>query len=139
MNTVLSDACSEIGFIEIFRAFQRTHVSTHAIGLLLHYLLELPNSTSRYGGGLGLRRVQWQAHSENKPSVRAAERMGFRLEGIMRWRRILPQAKRGLDTPSERAGGGLKGRHSAILSLCWDDWELEGGRELVEKQMERKN
>lgn len=140
LNTLAEHASTEIGFITIFRAFQRSHVSTHAIGLLLHYLLELPDSkSSPYGPGIGLRRVQWQAHADNKPSVRAAERMGFKLEGIMRWQRVLPIGKRGYDVPTERAGGDRKGRHSAVLALCWDDWELEGARELVRKQMERTN
>lgn len=29
------------------------------------------------------------------------------------------------------------GRHTCRLSVCWDDWELEGVREAVQKQMDR--
>jgi RimJ/RimL family protein N-acetyltransferase len=41
-------------------------------------------------GGLGLRRVVWQTHSENEASKNAAVRMGFEFEGIARWHRIFP-------------------------------------------------
>ncbi|KAG8697547.1 hypothetical protein FRC09_007785 [Ceratobasidium sp. 395] len=72
-------ASIEIGYAIVLPAYQRTFVSTHAIGLLLRYALDLP-----VDGGLGLRRVQWQAHADNAPSIRAAQRMGMKLEGIMR-------------------------------------------------------
>lgn len=80
---------TEIGYIMILPEFQRTHVNTNALGLLMHYCLDLPADLAKgelkYGPGLGLRRVQWQCHADNAPSVRAAERMGFKLEGIIRW------------------------------------------------------
>lgn len=135
----------------ILPAFQRTHVLTNAVGLLLHYCLELPvaalslpsitaaQRTQRFGPGLGLRRVQWQAHADNKPSVRAAERLGFKMEGIIRWDRILRTDKAGAVPPPERAfvNPGI-GRHCVRLAMCWDDWDLEGGREHVQAQMDRK-
>lgn len=46
------NAVTEMGVI-IFPAFQRTHVATNAIGLLLLYTLDPPSA-----GGLGLRRVE---------------------------------------------------------------------------------
>ncbi|QRV78860.1 GNAT family acetyltransferase [Ceratobasidium sp. AG-Ba] len=76
-STALSSL--EIGFIVILPPYQRTHVSSHAIGLLMNYALDMPKD-----GGLGVRRVQWQAHASNKPSVKAAERLGFKMEGIIR-------------------------------------------------------
>lgn len=141
---------TEIGYVMILPLFQRMHVLTNAVGLLMHYCLELPSSAlslpsitpsqraQRFGPGLGLRRVQWQARADNKASVRAAERMGFKTEGISRWSRILSPDKVG-DRPSpERAlanpGVGL---HVVRLAMCWDDWELEGGREHVQAQMDR--
>ncbi|KAL5522951.1 hypothetical protein ACEPAF_1218 [Sanghuangporus sanghuang] len=85
LNTSVIDQCAEIGFITIFPEYQRTHVTTNAVGLLLHYCLELPKSTkSKYDPGLGLRRVQWQTHGDNAASVGAAECMGFRREGLIR-------------------------------------------------------
>lgn len=142
LNTSDVDQCTELGYIMVFPAFQRTHISSNAIGLLVHYCLELPAESAKgelkYGPGIGLRRVQWQAHADNAPSVRTAQRMGFRLEGYIRWQRVLDMHKTGPAVPPERlALCARPGRHSAMLSLCWDDWELEGGRETVQKQMDR--
>lgn len=38
-----------------------------------------------------------------------------------------------LDVQGRKLAGG---RHSAMLSVCWDDW-IDGGRELVERLMRR--
>ena len=67
----------EIGPVVVFPPWQRTFVSSHAIGLLLTYALNLPHE-----GGLGLRRVAWTANPFNVGSVRAAERMGLKVEGV---------------------------------------------------------
>ncbi|CAE6426205.1 unnamed protein product [Rhizoctonia solani] len=72
-------ASIEIGYVIVLPPYQRTFVSTHAIGLLLNYALQKPGD-----GGLGLRRVQWMAHADNAASVRAAERMGLKMEGVLR-------------------------------------------------------
>ncbi|KAF7986826.1 hypothetical protein HWV62_12520 [Athelia sp. TMB] len=106
---------AEIGFVIVLPAFQRTHVARTAIGLLLRYALDAPSGD---GGGLGLRRVQWQAHSENKASVRAAERLGFRVEALIRWDRVLRDDKLG-----KVGRGGQIGRDTWMLGICWDDWE----------------
>jgi hypothetical protein len=150
--------------------YQRTFVSTHAIGLLLDYALQKPGD-----GGLGLRRVQWMAHADNTASVRAAERMGFKMEGVLRyvvrldiilsfvlfnqrvesvlivwvitfvfvivnlrWDRTVPIDKENGIKPREGDVLQLRGRHSAILAMCWDDWE-DGGREHVRKMMARRS
>ncbi|KEF58655.1 uncharacterized protein A1O9_06581 [Exophiala aquamarina CBS 119918] len=127
--------------IVIFPRFQRTFVGTHAHGLLLQQCLDpLPS-------GLGLRRVQWQANSQNTTSIRAAQRMGYQLEGIMRWERALAEGKTGIG-PSDAQGKGLPmldangktlgiGRHSAMLAICWDDWTGGGGRKRVLELMSR--
>ncbi|EJD05019.1 acyl-CoA N-acyltransferase [Fomitiporia mediterranea MF3/22] len=132
----------EIGYVMTFPKFQRTYVTSNAVGLLLHYCLELPahlaKGEQKYGPGLGLRRVQWQADSQNSPSIRCAKRIGFKWEGIIRWTLILLEGKGGSPPSAERAGlHPGDGRHNAILSMCWDDWELEGGREHVQKEMNR--
>lgn len=134
LNTSRMNLCTEIGFVTILPQFQRTHVTSNAVGLLLHYSLDLPSA-----GGLGLRRVVWQTNALNAASVRAGERMGFRKEGILRWDRVLPSGKVG-NGGEERVGDprqGCPGRDTAILSLCWDDWE-SGGRERVDAIMARK-
>jgi len=122
----------EIGWVLILPAYQRTHVTSNAIGLLLHYCLEPPPA------GLGLRRVQWQANARNRASVRAAERMGFVLEGVLRWQRVLGERKEGNAAPVGRkeAGSQMPGRDSAMLAICWDDWEEK--KEAILKTMQRQ-
>jgi len=118
-NTSPANLSAEIGWILVFPAFQRTYVTSNAIGLVLHYCLELPSAPKR--PGLGLQRVQWTTHTDNEASRRAAKRMGFREEGVLRWSWVIREG----DPKSPQAG-----RNSAILSLCADDWE-NGGREHV--------
>lgn len=127
---------AEVGYIITLPPYQRTHVTTHAVGLLLHYALDSPEQ-----GGLGLRRMQWLADPPNKASLAAAQRMGFQLEGILRWNRVVPDAEargkihNGRDGPpyGQQKDGG---RDTAYLSLCWDDW-LNGKRELVDSLLAR--
>ncbi|KAF8597095.1 acyl-CoA N-acyltransferase [Ceratobasidium sp. AG-I] len=121
----------EIGYLFVFPPFQRTHVSSHMIGLTMQYALDSPN-----GGGLGVRRVQWQAHASNAPSVRAGKRMGFRMEGIIRWQRPLPAGKESSEPFRKDDELGLPGRHTVMLSVCWDDWE-GGVKEHVRGLIER--
>jgi hypothetical protein len=120
--------------VVIIPKFQRTHINTHATGLLLQYSLD-PAPT-----GLGLRRVQWQANSDNIPSIKAAERLGFTLEGIIRWQRVLAPGLtgNGVDVSDLPEINGKKlgpGRHSAMLAFCWDDWIEK--REHLSKLMAR--
>ena len=130
------NAATEMGAI-IFPAFQRTHVATNAIGLLLMYTLDPPSA-----GGLGLRRVEWKCHAGNAASRRAALRMGFELEGIARWQRIFPRGAAAFTLPVEalekRNGtkGEVPGRHTAVFSIVWDEWD--GKRPKVVALMERK-
>lgn len=126
---------SEIAYIAILPPFQRTHVTTNAVGLLMRYCLELPSSPTP---GLGLRRVEWRAHSRNISSATTAARMGFRREGIMRWHVLVPPAlARDGDKPREGDKWPDRyGRHTLFLSVCWDDWE-NGVKDLVQKNMDR--
>lgn len=125
----------ELGYIIVLPPFQRTHVTTHTIGLMLQYALDSPKQ-----GGLGLRKVVWKADTVNPASVRAASRMGFTQEGILRWERVAPNAEeRG------KAGNGREvppygnqkdlGRDVVMLSMCWDDWIMDGKREFVRGMM----
>ncbi|KAB5585139.1 putative GNAT family acetyltransferase [Coniochaeta sp. 2T2.1] len=133
-------ATVELGQL-LLTEFQRTFVGTQSNALLLHHCLD-----SVVEGELGMRRVQWLANARNVASVNAAKRMGFQFEGIIRWEQVLPLNKRGSD------GAGLdegviprvgvdgrelgSGRHSAMLSLCWDDW-VNGGMEHINKLVRR--
>ena len=81
INTSQHNLSTEIGWVVIFPQFQRTHVTTNAVGLLLHYCLDAPSPSPGPDAigigisGLGLRRVQWQADERNVPSIRAATRL----------------------------------------------------------------
>ncbi|GAW01924.1 acyl- N-acyltransferase [Lentinula edodes] len=135
INSSDRDACTEIGFVVILPKFQRTHVTSNMVGLLMHYALDLPEE-----GGLGLRRLQWVCNTKNAPSLKVAERMGFRFEGVLRWARVLPPSKAiGYKAAPERKGdprSGKGGRDSAYSSCCWDDWE-GGVRDWVDKVITR--
>ena len=121
-NTAAGNLSTELGYIVVFPAFQHTHVAKEMVAVLLRYLLALPGASPP---GLGFRRVQWCAHPGNKPSIGLAERMGFRREGTLRWLWVLPEdlAEAGEVCTRKDAFEGRPGRHTAILSVCWDDWE----------------
>ncbi|KAB5527998.1 putative GNAT family acetyltransferase [Coniochaeta sp. 2T2.1] len=133
-------ATVELGQL-LLTEFQRTFVGTQSNALLLHHCLDGVSA-----GGLGMRRVQWLANASNVASLNAAKRMGFQFEGIIRWEQVLPPNKRGSDGAGLDEGGIPKvgvdgrelglGRHSAMLSLCWDDW-VNGGREHIDKLVRR--
>ncbi|ERS97546.1 hypothetical protein HMPREF1624_05717 [Sporothrix schenckii ATCC 58251] len=125
-----AEGTAEMGGI-LFPPFHRSHVASNTVGLILQYLLDPPSQ-----GGLGLRRVAWHANANNKPSRGLAERMGFTLEGILRWQRTFAptrdcQAGPGvaLSAAALAARNGTKpedeapGRHTAVYSIVWDEWE----------------
>ena len=69
----------EIGNIWFAPALQRTTGATEAIQLLLSHAFD----------ELGYRRVEWKCNSLNAPSRAAAERFGFRFEGIFARHRVV--------------------------------------------------
>ncbi|SJL15402.1 uncharacterized protein ARMOST_18899 [Armillaria ostoyae] len=119
INSSAEDLVTEIGFVMILPAFQCTHVTSNAVGILMNYALNLPAD-----GGLGLRRVVWTASESNAPSVGAAKRIGFQMEGVMKWARIWPEAKiHGSGEVRVRKGDPRAeefayGRNVAVLSVC---------------------
>jgi RimJ/RimL family protein N-acetyltransferase len=122
----------KIGPAVVLPAFQRTYVAAHAVGLLLRYMLDLPPS------GVGFRRVRWNAIPANIPSNNLAKRLGFKMEGVSRWKLVVPGGyqKSGKAARKGDAGNGLLGSDSNEWAMCWDDWE-EGGRELFEHIIEK--
>ncbi|KAF7345852.1 Acyl-N-acyltransferase [Mycena venus] len=135
MNTLPAHLSTEIGCVITLPRFQRTHVTANGVGLLLHLALDAPAE-----GGFGLRRVVWQTNALNTASMRAAERLGFRHEGVLRWDHILRPGKAAnrVDVPL-RAGDPKPdgpGTDTMVYSLCWDDWE-GGAREAVDTVMQR--
>jgi RimJ/RimL family protein N-acetyltransferase len=135
MNTLPAHLSTEFGCVITLPRFQRTHVTANAVGLLLHLALDVPAE-----GGFGLRRVAWQTNALNTISMRAAERLGFRHEGVLRWDHILRPGKAAnrMDVPL-RAGDSKPdrpGTDTVRYRLCWDDWE-GGAREAVDAIMQR--
>ncbi|KAJ3879722.1 acyl-CoA N-acyltransferase, partial [Lentinula edodes] len=129
-----SDLYTEL-FVLAFPRYHHTHVASHMIGLLMQYALNLPGASPSGAGGLGLRRVQWSANVKNQGSVGLAKKMGFRVEGIRRWARVLEVDKgeggNGVERREGDPRGECPGRDTLGLAICWDEWE-EGGRERVE-------
>jgi RimJ/RimL family protein N-acetyltransferase len=64
----------EIGNIWFGASLRRTTAATEAIYLLAAYAFD----------DLGYRRLEWKCDSLNEASRRAAERFGFRFEGVFR-------------------------------------------------------
>lgn len=64
----------EVGHVTFSPKLKQTPLSTEAQYLLMAHVFEQ----------LGYRRYEWKCDSLNAPSRRAAERLGFRFEGIFR-------------------------------------------------------
>jgi len=64
----------EVGHVAFSPLLQRTRGATEAQFMLMEYVFE----------GLGYRRYEWKCDALNAPSRQAAERLGFRFEGIFR-------------------------------------------------------
>lgn len=123
-DTSTDNLSAEIAWVITLPPFQRTHVTTHGIGLLLHWGFDK----------LMLRRIQWQANELNERSWKAAEKMGFVNEGVKRWERALPPTKGGIRPREGDPRREWGGRHTVVLAICWDEWE-DGGKVRVEQRM----
>ncbi len=73
----------EIGSILWGPAIARTRAATEALFLFGDYVF-----------GLGYRRFEWKCNDLNLPSKRAAERFGFRFEGLFRQHMVVKGANR---------------------------------------------
>lgn len=128
LNASPKHLSTELGYIIIFPTFQRTHVSSNAVGLLLNWVLNSPADS--VDPGLGLRRACWSANALNTRSIELAQRLGMKLEAIMRWDRVLPTHKSAFSKPEQLREGDPKrecpGRDTARLAICWDDWMSKG-------------
>ena len=89
-------AAIELGHIWFAPRMQRTRAGTEAMLMLLRLAAD----------DLGYRRLVWKCDSRNAPSRRAAERLGFTYEGLLRSHRV------------------VKGRQrdTAYFSILADEW-----------------
>lgn len=74
----------EVGFIAYAPVLQRTRLATEAMYLMMRRVFD----------ELGYRRYEWKCDSLNAPSRTAAERLGFRYEGLFRQATIYKQRNR---------------------------------------------
>ncbi|CAD6563945.1 MAG: hypothetical protein TREMPRED_002388 [Tremellales sp. Tagirdzhanova-0007] len=137
------DLMSEPGWILIMKPFQsvdrqglitqRTHVLTHAAGLVMRRILDMPEQ-----GGLGLRRCQWKTTSLNLPSQNAAKRLGYTPEGVLRAAQVLDLGKEGI-RPGRKGDAQEEGmsRDNWYASVIWEEWQA-GVREHVDELMARR-
>jgi RimJ/RimL family protein N-acetyltransferase len=88
----------EVGHLNFSHLLQKTALATEAMYLMMKQVFD----------DLGYRRYEWKCHSMNKPSWQAAERLGFKFEGIFRNHFI------------------IKGhsRDTAWFSIIDDEWPL---------------
>ncbi|TCD67851.1 hypothetical protein EIP91_011913 [Steccherinum ochraceum] len=128
-----SGRASEIGHVLTFPAFQRTHVTSNASGILARYCMELATASPP---GLGLRRIEWRCHAENARSARLAERLGMRKEGVLRWNSVAAVKSLGRKPREGDPSADEYGRDTLVLSICWDEWEA-GVREKVQAVISR--
>jgi len=74
----------EIGHIWFAPSIQRTRQATEAIYLMTRYAFD----------DLGYRRLEWKCDAQNEPSRRAAERFGFKFEGVFRQHLVVKDRNR---------------------------------------------
>ncbi|KAK2590059.1 hypothetical protein QQS21_012266 [Conoideocrella luteorostrata] len=122
----VENAAAEMGVL-VFPTFRDKLIATNAVGVALLWLLDPPSA-----GGLGLRRVVWEAHVENMTSRRLALRVGFELEGIKRWARVVKDEEVSVSAEALARRNGtateLPGRHTAVYSIVWDEWDAKRPR-----------
>jgi RimJ/RimL family protein N-acetyltransferase len=76
--------CLEVGNILFTPALQKTRGATEAMYLMARHAFE----------DLGYRRYEWKCNSLNRPSIRAALRLGFRFEGVFEQHMIVKARNR---------------------------------------------
>ena len=97
MNIDAANHRVEIGTTWIAKSWQRTFVNTHAKYLMLRHAFE----------GLGCNAVEIRTHSQNDQSRAAIERLGAKLDGILRRHMIMPD-------------GHI--RDTAVYSIIREEW-----------------
>ncbi|ART63457.1 GNAT family N-acetyltransferase [Kushneria marisflavi] len=78
LNIACEHGTLELGHLNLSGQMARTRMATEALHLLIAHAFSL-----------GYRRVEWKCDALNAPSRRAAERLGFRHEGLFRQHRVV--------------------------------------------------
>ncbi|KAG5636617.1 hypothetical protein H0H81_007385 [Sphagnurus paluster] len=122
---------------KILPTFRGTHVFTHATSLLMSYALD-----PKAEGGLGVVRLGWRTTLSNIKSQKAALRMGFTREGIMRCYEVSSDI--GDDTLYEDFtptpdGTGRKTEDGIVYSMTVFDWLADGKRERTKAMVDAAN
>lgn len=84
MRVDAANGCIEVGHVHFAPSVQRSRVSTEAFALVARYVFE----------DLGYRRLEWKCDALNLRSRKAAERFGFRFEGIFRQHMVYKRRNR---------------------------------------------
>jgi RimJ/RimL family protein N-acetyltransferase len=79
LNITPEHGSIEVGAIALSPKLQRTPAATEAMYLMM----------KRAFDELGYRRYEWKCNDRNEPSKRAAERFGFKFEGVFRQHMIV--------------------------------------------------
>lgn len=80
----LMHGTAEVGSIHYSKMLQKTRAATEAMYLMMYQIFEK----------LGYRRYQWRCNSLNQSSRNAAERLGFKFEGIFRQTNVFKNLNR---------------------------------------------
>ncbi|HVA90262.1 MAG TPA: GNAT family protein [Chloroflexota bacterium] len=96
----------EIGSIWFSPTLQRTRQATEAIFLLARHVFD----------DCGYRRLEWKCNALNEPSRRAAERFGFRYEGLFRQHMVIKGRNR------DTAWFAMVDRDWPIIRTAFEHW-----------------
>jgi RimJ/RimL family protein N-acetyltransferase len=96
MEASIAHRSVELGYVLYSPPLQRTTLATEAYYLVMAHVFET----------LGFERLEWTCTASNVKSLRAAERLGFEFEGVMRRKLVLK------DRPTD----------IAMCSLLSDEW-----------------
>ncbi|MEY3989884.1 MAG: hypothetical protein RI985_965 [Chloroflexota bacterium] len=102
MSIVASAGRAELGHIWYDARVQRTPVTTESVYLLLRYMFD----------ELNYRRMEWKCDNRNIRSKNAAQRLGFRYEGLFRKHLIVKS----------------QNRDTAWFSMIDDEWPTQKQR-----------
>ncbi|WP_436951257.1 GNAT family N-acetyltransferase [Staphylococcus xylosus] len=106
-----SNGSIEVGHIHYVNILKRTRIATEVQFLLARYVFET----------LGYRRYEWKCDALNKPSIKAAKRLGFKYEGVFRNHKVYK----------------ARNRDTCWLSIIDREWPIY--KQQYEKWLDEKN